>query len=127
MSGLVYSTEKGRLCPDCSQPIAKCECSRVKSSAGSSRGAAPPKNPVPRDGIVRVGQETKGRKGKGVTLVLGVPVAPAELADLCTRLKKKCGSGGAVKEGVIEIQGDHRDTIVDELTALGWTAKRMGA
>ena len=127
MSGLVYSTEKGRLCPDCGNAFAKCACSRVKSSAGSGRGVAPPKNPVPKDGIVRVGRETKGRKGKGVTLVLGVPVASAELAELCTRLKKKCGSGGAVKEGVIEIQGDHRDTIVDELTAQGWTVKRMGA
>jgi translation initiation factor 1 len=81
---------------------------------------------VPRDGIVRVGRETKGRKGKGVTLVMGVPVAPAELAELCTRLKKKCGSGGAVKEGVIEIQGDHRDAIVEEIAAQGWTVKRMG-
>jgi translation initiation factor 1 len=126
MSGLVYSTEKGRLCPDCGQPIARCECSRAKPSGGGNRGTAPPRNPVPRDGIVRVGRETKGRKGKGVTLVMGVPVAPAELAELCTRLKKKCGSGGAVKEGVIEIQGDHRDAIVEEIAAQGWTVKRMG-
>lgn len=127
MSGLVYSTEKGRLCPDCGQAVARCDCPRVKSGGGANRNAAPLKNPVPKDGIVRVGRETKGRKGKGVTLILGVPVAPAELAELCTRLKKKCGSGGAVKEGVIEIQGDHRDTIVDEITAQGWTVKRIGA
>jgi translation initiation factor 1 len=127
MSGLVYSTEKGRMCPDCGQPVAKCDCSREKSHIGSNRNAPAVKNPVPKDGIVRVGRETKGRKGKGVTLVVGVPVAPAELAELCTKLKKKCGSGGAVKDGVIEIQGDHRDTIVDEMTAQGWTVKRMGA
>lgn len=78
------------------------------------------------DGIVRVGRETKGRGGKGVTVVTGVPLAPAELAALCTRLKKRCGSGGAVKDGVIEIQGEHRDTLVAELTALGWTVKRSG-
>lgn len=126
MSGLVYSTEKGRLCPDCGQPVAKCDCSRAKPAAGASRNAAAPKNPVPRDGIVRVGRETKGRKGKGVTLIMGVPVAPDQLAELCTKLKKKCGSGGAVKDSVIEIQGDHRDTIVDEMTAQGWTVKRIG-
>jgi translation initiation factor 1 len=126
MSGLVYSTEKGRMCPDCGQPVSKCDCARVKSSAGANRGTVPPKNPVPKDGIIRVGRETKGRKGKGVTLLMGVPLAPAELADLCTKLKKKCGSGGAIKDGVIEIQGDHRDTIVDEMIAQGWTVKRMG-
>jgi translation initiation factor 1 len=127
MSGLVYSTEKGRMCPDCGQPAAKCDCSRVRAAAGTHRTAAAVKNPVPRDGIVRVGRETKGRKGKGVTLVMGVPLAPEELAELCTKLKKKCGSGGAVKDGVIEIQGDHRDTIVDDMTAQGWTVKRIGA
>lgn len=126
MSGLVYSTEKGRMCPDCGQPVGKCDCSRAKPNAGASRNVAAPKNPVPKDGIVRVGRETKGRKGKGVTLILGVPVAPDQLAELCTRLKKKCGSGGAVKDGVIEIQGDHRDTIVDEMTTQGWTVKRIG-
>ncbi|MES2459295.1 MAG: stress response translation initiation inhibitor YciH [Armatimonadota bacterium] len=115
------------MCPDCGQPVSKCDCSRVKPHAGTNRAAPAPKNPVPKDGIVRVGRETKGRKGKGVTLVMGVPLAPAELAELCTRLKKKCGSGGAVKEGVIEIQGDHRDTIVDEMIAQGWTVKRIGA
>ncbi|MBC8102218.1 MAG: translation initiation factor [Cytophagales bacterium] len=126
MSGLVYSTQQGRLCPDCGQPVAKCDCARTRPAARVSRAPSATVNPVPRDGIVRVGRETKGRKGKGVTIVTGVPLPAAELAALCTALKKKCGSGGALKEGVIEIQGDHRDTIADEMTAQGWTVKRMG-
>jgi translation initiation factor 1 len=111
--GLVYSTEQGRMCPDCGKPVAECECSQsVPTPVG--------------DGIVRVGRETKGRKGAGVTIITGVPLAPAELAALCTRLKKRCGSGGAVKAGVIEIQGDHRDLLVEELTRQGWTVKKAG-
>jgi translation initiation factor 1 len=61
-----------------------------------------------------------------VTVVTGVPLGPAELAELCTLLKKRCGSGGAVKGSVIEIQGDHRDVIVAELSKRGWTVKRSG-
>ena len=113
-SGLVYSTEHGKMCPNCHRPIARCICSQSTSAP-------------PRDGIVRVGRETKGRKGKGVTLVTAVPLAPAELAELCTRLKKRCGSGGAVKDGVIEIQGEHRDTVIEELSKYGWPIKRAGA
>jgi translation initiation factor 1 len=78
------------------------------------------------DGTVRVGRETKGRKGKGVTVVAGVPLAGDALEDLATRLKKRCGSGGTVHEGIIEIQGDHRDTLVAELGKLGYTVKRSG-
>jgi translation initiation factor 1 len=78
------------------------------------------------DGIVRVGRETKGRKGKGVTVVVGVPLASDALEELATRLKRRCGSGGTVHEGVIEIQGDHRDTLVAELGRLGYTVKRAG-
>jgi translation initiation factor 1 len=73
-----------------------------------------------------VGRETKGRKGKGVTIITGVPLAYSELINLGKQLKKKCGSGGTVKEGVIEIQGDHRDRLVDELKKQGWTVKRSG-
>lgn len=80
----------------------------------------------PRDGVVRVSRETKGRKGKGVTIITGVPLHPAGIAELAAQLKKKCGSGGTVKDGVIEIQGDHRDTIVEALAKLGWTVKRAG-
>jgi translation initiation factor 1 len=75
---------------------------------------------------VRVGRETKGRKGKGVTVVTGLPLAGAALDELATRLKKRCGSGGTVRGAVIEIQGDHRDVLVGELAKLGYQAKRAG-
>ena len=76
--------------------------------------------------MVRVGRETKGRAGKGVTVITGLPLATAALEALATQLKKKCGSGGTAKEGVIEIQGDHRDALVAELVRLGYAAKRSG-
>ena len=84
------------------------------------------KSTAPGDGVVRVGRETKGRKGKGVTLVTGVPLEGVELADLAKQLKNKCGAGGTVKNGVIEIQGDHRDRVVDELQGRGWAVKKSG-
>lgn len=116
-SRLVYSTGPGRLCPECARPVAECRCRRSK----------PPQAAAPQgDGVVRVGRETKGRKGKGVTVISGVPLAGAALEALATRLKKRCGSGGTVDGGVIEIQGDHRDTLVAELGTLGYTVKRSG-
>jgi translation initiation factor 1 len=75
---------------------------------------------------VRVGREISGRGGKGVSVISGLPLAATELEELATRLKKLCGAGGAVKEGVIEIQGDHRDRLVAELQKLGYEAKRSG-
>ena len=112
-NGLVYSTGLGRICPDCSRPVATCAC-RTKPTI--SRG----------DGIVRVGRETKGRKGSGVTLVKGLRLDPDQMRTLAGALKKKCGAGGAVKDGVIEIQGDHRDLVILELQKLGHTVKRAG-
>jgi len=97
------------------------EC-RCKRSRPAQSVAAAPKG----DGIVRVGRETKGRKGKGVTVVTGVPLAGDALEELATRLKKRCGSGGTVDAGTIEIQGDHRDTLVAELGRLGYAVKRSG-
>jgi translation initiation factor 1 len=82
------------------------------------------KGPAP--AVVRVGRETKGRRGKGVTVVMGVPLSGAALDELGARLKRICGSGGTVKDGVIEIQGDHRDRLVEELAKAGWTVKRSG-
>jgi translation initiation factor 1 len=114
---LVYSTGPGRLCPECARPLAECRCRRSKPAQ-----AVTPKG----GGVVRVGRETKGRKGKGVTVVTGLPLAGAALDDLATRLKKRCGSGGTVHEGAIEIQGDHRDTLVAELGKLGYAVKRSG-
>ena len=114
--GLVYSTERGgEVCPACGAAIHACTCRQNGVSLAS-----------PRDGIVRVGRETKGRKGKGVTVITGIPLPLPELTALCTELKKKCGSGGAIKEGVLEIQGDHRDAIISELAIFGWTIKRTG-
>jgi len=75
---------------------------------------------------VRVGRETKGRAGRGVTTVSGLPLAQAELVELAAKLKKRCGSGGTLRDGVIEIQGEHRDVIVAELLKLGWAAKKSG-
>ncbi len=100
---IVYSTGKGRIRPEKKQQVA-------------------PKG----DGIVRVGRETKGRKGKGMTVVTGVPLHPEGLRDLAKKLKQKCGTGGTVKDGKIEIQGDHRDLLVAELQAMGYTVKRSG-
>jgi translation initiation factor 1 len=78
------------------------------------------------DGVVRVARETKGRRGKAVTVVTGVPLDARELDDLAKRLKTFCGAGGTVKNGRIEIQGDHRDRVVPELESRGWTVKRSG-
>jgi translation initiation factor 1 len=75
---------------------------------------------------VRVGREVAGRGGKAVSVIRGVPLAGEELAQLAARLKKLCGAGGAVKNDVIEIQGDHRDRLVSELCKLGFEARRSG-
>jgi translation initiation factor 1 len=93
-----------------------------------ARRLAAIKPPVARPGpaAVRVGREVAGRAGKGVSVIQGLPLAAAELEELATRLKKLCGAGGAVKDGIIEIQGDHRDRLVTELRKLGYDAKRSG-
>ncbi len=75
---------------------------------------------------MRVSRETHGRKGKGVTLVTGLALAPDELEVLGRQLKQRCGAGGTVKDGVIELQGEHRDALVEELQARGYTVKRAG-
>jgi translation initiation factor 1 len=119
-SRLVYSTGQGRLCPECTRPLVDCHCRRSKP-AQPAAAVAPPG-----DGIVRVGRETKGRKGKGVTVIRGLPLAGDALESLATRLKKRCGCGGTVEAGTIEIQGDHRDLLLDELGKLGYTVRRAG-
>ncbi len=110
---LVYSTEHGRICPSCNQTQDHCSCG--KKTAG----------PVG-DGIVRVGRATKGRKGKGVTVISGLPLDDGELKQVAKTLKRKCGSGGTVKAGTIEIQGDHRDVLMAELNGMGYTVRRSG-
>lgn len=102
---LVYSSEGGRMCPGCGRPAEDCRC-----QAGSSGKAKGP---------VRVRLETKGRRGKAVTVVTGLPLDGMELADLGKALKQKCGAGGTVKDGVVEIQGDHRVAVMTALKDLG--------
>jgi translation initiation factor 1 len=98
----------------------------VWSSDGGRVGPAADGPAAPRSGAVRVGRETKGRKGKGVTVVTGLPLDAAGLAELAQALKRRCGSGGTVKDGVIELQGDHREAVTEELRRRGWDAKRSG-
>lgn len=114
-SSLVYSTDAGRLCPECSRPVASCTC---RSKAQAAR--------ISTDGIVRLRRETKGRGGKGVTLIDGLPLAEEELQTLARQLKNKCGTGGTVKNGVIEIQGDHRAQLQPLLETLGYKVKLAG-
>lgn len=110
---LVYSTEAGRMCPVCRQPVAQCACRQA---------AAVPAG----DGVVRVSRETKGRGGKAVTVVKGLVLGSLELAALGKQLKAACGSGGTVKDGVIEIQGDHVEKVMAALKGQGHTVKRAG-
>ncbi|MEM7801031.1 MAG: translation initiation factor Sui1 [Chloroflexota bacterium] len=112
----VYSTQHGRMCPDCRRPIGQCSCRSAKKQEKPKGG----------DGIVRVSRETKGRKGKGVTIISGLPLNHNELKALAKELKKKCGSGGTIRERIIEIQGDHRDKLVELLTKKGYTTKKAG-
>lgn len=110
---LVYSTERGLVCPACRLPVAKCRCRKDP-------------DPPMGDGIVRVRRETKGRRGKTVTTVHGVPLAGDALRDLAAELKRRCGTGGTLKDGAIEIQGDHREAVVAELSRKGFTVKAAG-
>jgi translation initiation factor 1 len=113
--GLVYSTDAGRMCPACRQAIADCRCAAL---AAQQKPAG--------DGVVRVSRETAGRGGKAVTLVRGVPLQGEALAALGKRLRTFCGAGGTLKDGVLEVQGDHRDRVVDWLAKEGFTVKRAG-
>jgi translation initiation factor 1 len=111
--GLVYSTDLGRTCPTCRQAVARCTC---------RSGTAPPAG----SGAVRVSRETAGRGGKAVTLVRGLPLAEAELVALGKTLKAACGAGGTVKDGIIEVQGDHVERVMQALVKAGWKPKRSG-
>jgi translation initiation factor 1 len=110
---LVWSSELGRVCPACGSAAAACICCR--------KGARPAG-----DGTVRIRRESKGRGGKTVTVITGVPGDDPALQALAGALKRRCGTGGTAKEGVIEIQGDHCDFLVDEMTRRGFTVKRAG-
>ena len=112
---VVYSSEHGRVCPACGQAQRKCRCPRP-----TSRDEPRPTGPV------RVGRSSKGRKGKPVTTVSGLSLDDVALRDLARELKQLCGSGGTMRDGVIEIQGEHRDTLVEALRERGIEAKRSG-
>ncbi len=116
---LVYTTETGRICPDCSQPVAQCQCAANKKALAAAGSASA-------DGFVRVQRETKGRGGKSVTLVRGLGLDVEALTALGKQLKAACGSGGTVKDGVIEVQGDHVVTLIAALQKRGYAAKRVG-
>jgi translation initiation factor 1 len=118
-SRLVYSTDSGRICPDCGKALAQCIClSKSQASAAAALAAS--------DGVVRVSRDSKGRGGKSVTVVRGLELDGAALLALGKQLKAACGSGGTVKDGVIEVQGDHVATVVAALQKLGHTVKRSG-
>ena len=113
--GLVYSTEHGRICSGCQRPQADCVCrdrSRLRN-VGSANA-------------VIVSRETKGRKGAGVTLISGLSLSDKDLTLLAKKLKTRCGVGGSVKGGVIELQGEQRDRVVELLLGEGITARKSG-
>jgi translation initiation factor 1 len=112
-SNLVYSTDGGRSCSDCGKTMVACVC---KSRDAHASG----------DGVVRLFRETKGRKGKGVTLVKGLPLVADELAKMAKKLKSGCGVGGSVKSGVIELQSADRERIKALLEEAGFTVKIAG-
>ena len=112
MKRVVYSTDQGRHCPECSQPQDQCRCKNAPIPSG--------------DGIVRLQRETKGRKGKGVTLITGLALAEPDLKKLAKDLKQKCGTGGSVKNGIIEIQGDQRKILQETLQSKGYQVKLSG-
>lgn len=117
---LVYSTDGGRVntCPVCGQPYKHCRCDQSSTQQVSSTKKS--------DGIVRVMRDRKHRGGKTVTVITGVPASNEDIATLAQQLKKLCGSGGTVKDGVIEIQGDHCEKVQAKLSELGYRVKRTG-
>jgi translation initiation factor 1 len=114
---IVYSTGIGAICPGCRRPVAQCVC---KSASGKPIRPAEAR-------AVRVSRQTQGRAGKGVTVITGLPLSGTALESLATELKRRCGSGGTVRDGLIEIQGEHRDKLVEELIRRGFPAKRAGS
>ena len=109
-SSLVYSTETGATCPECEKSIDQCSCN-------------PSRNPEDGSKTVRVSSTNKGRKGKIVTIIKGLRMNPSELKAYAGKLKKKTGTGGSLKDGVIEIQGDYRDKVGEILKKDGWEVR----
>lgn len=116
-SRLVYSTDSGRICPKCGKPTGNCSCKKKKPKL---------KNNIQLDGVIRIRREKKGRKGKTVTSISGFQEGTDDLKQIAKKLKSQCGTGGSIKEGVIIIQGDHRQTIQNELQKQGCKVKLAG-
>jgi translation initiation factor 1 len=112
---IVYSTGIGSICAGCRRPVAQCACKGAKGKPVRAHA-----------GVVRVGRQTQGRAGKAVTVISGLPLGAEALEALATELKRRCGSGGTVRDGAIEIQGEHRDRLVKELIERGFAARRSG-
>lgn len=115
---LVYSTETGRICPDCRKPAGQCRCRKARAKAQVSAH--------PNDGVVRIGRETKGHGGKTVTVITGLALDAEGLKHLAKRLKVRCGTGGTIRDGSIVIQGDHRQVLLEEIKKAGFVAKIAG-
>jgi translation initiation factor 1 len=111
--GLVYSTDSGRMCPECRRALADCICRVARPTPAG-------------DGVAKVMREKKGRAGKTVTVVRNLVLDPVALTTLARELKNACGSGGTLRDGVLEIQGDHVDRVLQALEARGLKAKRAG-
>ena len=120
-SRFVYSTETGSICRQCGKPAAACRCKKKKPATPNK-----PPSGCPDDGIVRIKREVKGRKGKTATIIVGIPLDNNDLKQFAKELKQRCGAGGSVKDGAIIIQGDHRQTILDEIRKQGYNAKIAG-
>ncbi|MFC1557342.1 translation initiation factor Sui1 [candidate division KSB1 bacterium] len=117
-SAIVYSTEFGRICPSCGKPAQSCKCKKSRRPDQSSNDKE--------DSVVRVRREVKGRKGKTVTTISGVRMEQDELRELASDFKRRLGTGGTVKEGIVEIQGDHTAAIIDMLKESGFNVRRAG-
>ncbi|NLD37686.1 MAG: translation initiation factor [Desulfatiglans sp.] len=117
----VWSSESGRICPECGNPVSSCTCKKKKDlkTEKNSRN-------FPDDGIIRVMRETKGHGGKTVTIIGGIPIENSKLKDLAKQLKNRCATGGTIKDNEIIIQGDHREVILQELTKQGYRVKISG-
>ena len=110
----LFFKESGKVCSKCYRPLSRCNCDHSKTIPSGG------------DGIVRVSRETKGRKGKGMTLISGLMLNNEDLEKLSRELKQKLGTGGTIKDRVIEIQGDHRDQLCEELKNRGFSVKKCG-
>ena len=120
-SRLVYSSASGRICPECGNPVSSCTCKKKKDVKTEK-----PARSYPADGIIRIMRDTKGHGGKTVTKLSNISIDNSRLKELAKQLKNRCGTGGTIKHGEINIQGDHRQAILEELTRQGYRAKIAG-